>query len=63
MPAFDDDRKEVASSLDDGEEDGRVSLVSPSVSGSLVSFEMDVEVASGVVIFVLRAVDGVLIFC
>ena len=47
--------------LDDGKEEEKLSLVRLSVSGSLVSLEMDVEVAIGVVIFVLRAVDGVLI--
>ena len=46
-PAFEDEWKEVADGLKDGAEDERVSLVKASVSGSLVSFEMDVEFAEG----------------
>ena len=33
--------------MEDGAEDERVSLVKASVSGSLVSFEMDVEFVGG----------------
>ena len=61
-PVFEEGWKELdtVGCLEDGVEARRAGfLISPS-SGSLVSFEMDVELGGEVVMFVLRAVDGVL---
>ena len=60
-PAFEDGWKEVdaAGCLEDGAEEVRSALLILSSPGSFVNLEMEVEPGGEVVIFVLRAVDGV----